>query len=687
MIDTPTELESHCAAEFLLDFDRTGRHNIVAMDAETKALTGRTFEPGDFDVMFRFIEEWNGKRNLYFSVNEPREGAPHDKLAKSDIAFARAVHADIDPAAGTDLEEARAQARETLAQANPSIVVDSGGGIQAFWKLDEKLPLDDFTWVEDTNAAIRERFGGDPSVKNVDRIMRLPFTLNIPSASKIKKHPGRQPRLAEVISTSGPTRSREALLAEFPSVATRRTPKSEQPLVELDTEKAIRLATQYLVDRAPEAVEGAGGDQAAYTVACACRDYGVSEGVALDLMLDHWNEQKASPPWAPEELAEKVSNAYTYASGGYGAKMAEAEMPAVEIDEGAEEGAAGEAEDAGASDHLPMPVDLWANFDPPILSRGLLPKLLKDFSFSQAELMGADPGGLAASALAVCAAAIPDALMLQVNANNGEWTESARIWVALVGDPSAKKSPVMRRAVKPLRKLNSQLVRDYEAKRRAFEALGKDEKETRSEPPQRRLIIEDTTIEAAQDILRDSPEGLLCCQDELSGWFGSMDKYSGAKGSQKDRAFWLSSFNGDSYSVQRVTQGRSSHIPNLSISMLGGIQPDSIRRLAADGVDDGFLQRIFPIVLRRGPLGIDRQEDPSSDAYDALIGKLRSIATYQDGCDIADIDLQTLRFSPEAQEVHRDLMRRHHELMDIEVVNLKLASHIGSSTASSPGCA
>src|SRR3546814_20873793 len=34
--------------------------------------------------------------------------------------------------------------------------------------------------------------------------------------------------------------------------------------------------------------------------------------MALELMLEHWNETKAHPPWAPENLAKKVENAWRY---------------------------------------------------------------------------------------------------------------------------------------------------------------------------------------------------------------------------------------------------------------------------------------------------------------------------------------------------------------------------------------
>ena len=93
-------------------------------------------------------------------------------------------------------------------------------------------------------------------------------------------------------------------------------------------------------------------------------------------------------------------------------------------------------------------------------------------------------------------------------------------------------------------------------------------------------------------------------QDELSGWFGSMDKYSGARGAQKDRAFWLQTYNGGSYTVSRITRG-NVHIHNLSASIIGGIQPDPIRKLADGGEDDGLLQRFIPIMLRPAVGGRD----------------------------------------------------------------------------------
>lgn len=111
----------------------------------------------------------------------------------------------------------------------------------------------------------------------------------------------------------------------------RRRAETREPLIELDTPHAIGRATQYLLHSAPEAVEGAGGDHATYQVAARVREFGISEDACLDLMAEHWNEHKASPPWGMDELALKVENAYRYADGAWGGASAAAEFEPVEI--------------------------------------------------------------------------------------------------------------------------------------------------------------------------------------------------------------------------------------------------------------------------------------------------------------------------------------------------------------------
>jgi hypothetical protein len=316
------------------------------------------------------------------------------------------------------------------------------------------------------------------------------------------------------------------------------------------------------------------------------------------------------------------------------------------------------------------PVDLWAKFDPPALPTGLLPPAVERYATTHAATMGCDAGGLAMAALAVCAAAITDRIQLQVKKYDLTWKEPARIWVALIGDPSSKKSPIMRQAAGPLIKIDARNFHQYRDAKKRYDALPEAECQHTEEPKQKRARLEDATIEAAQEILKDNPDGVLCLQDELGGWFGGMDKYSG-HGAAKDRAFWLQSFNGGPYVVDRVRRG-SSLIPNLSVSMLGGIQPAVIRKLAGEGVDDGLLQRPFPIVLRPATMSRDEPRAHEVRDYANLIEHLAGLRPQSAGG--ADV---VLRFDEGAQAIRQVLEGKHLKLMGCEAVNKKLAAHIG----------
>jgi hypothetical protein len=319
------------------------------------------------------------------------------------------------------------------------------------------------------------------------------------------------------------------------------------------------------------------------------------------------------------------------------------------------------------------PVDLWAKFDAPELPANVLPAIIERFAREQGSLMGADPAGLAMAALTVCAAALPDRVRLRVKVHDHLWTEQARLWTALIGMPSTKKSPILRQAVRPLARLDAQLFKSYMDEKAKYDALSSEERKTAVPPKQVRLRMEDTTIEGAQEVLRDSPDGVLCLQDELSGWFGSMDKYAAGRGAAKDRGFWLQAFNGGQYAVNRISRG-SFLIRNLSASVLGGIQPDPLRKIVDDAVDDGLIQRLCPIMLRPGTVGRDDEPSQTIAEYEQLVERLRGL-----GRPVGDTSAPsiTVLFSEGAHTVRRALEQRHLDLMGCEAINRKLAAHIG----------
>jgi len=243
----------------------------------------------------------------------------------------------------------------------------------------------------------------------------------------------------------------------------------------------------------------------------------------------------------------------------------------------------------------------------------------------------------------------------------------------LIGNPSTKKSPILRQVMRPLARIDAKLFKAYMDERAKYDALSSDERKTTQPPKPQRLRIEDTTIEAAQEVLRDSPDGVLCHQDELSGWFGGMDKYAGGRGAARDRAFWFQAYHGGQHCVNRVSRG-AFVIPNLSISVLGGIQPEPVRKIVDEAVDDGLIQRLCPIMLRPGTLGRDEAQSSAVTDYETLVEYLRAA-----GRAIGDPSApqMVLHFSEAAQIVRRRLEQRHLELMSYEAVNKKLAAHIG----------
>ena len=187
------------------------------------------------DEVRAFIGKWNGKRNLYYSVNPTRKEMT-SKAAKTDIAAIEYILSDLDPNEGETSEAAKARYLAKLATHQPiaTAVVDSGNGIQGLWRLAEPILLPDDAVIK-TNAdgelvkvlseataklvddvearikALMETMGSVAGTQNIDRILRLPGTTNLPDAKKRKD--GRVECPTKLISFNGAT----CALEDFPA--------------------------------------------------------------------------------------------------------------------------------------------------------------------------------------------------------------------------------------------------------------------------------------------------------------------------------------------------------------------------------------------------------------------------------------------------------------------------------------
>lgn len=121
--------------------------------------------------------------------------------------------------------------------------------------------------------------------------------------------------------------------AEMCGEALPRSENSTQPLVELDTPEAIERAVQWLTKEAPETIADSGnGDHTAYKVACHVKDFGISEGECLALILEHYDGAKAHPPQGQEVWEVKVSNAYRHGLNPPGVLHPMADFEVVELE-------------------------------------------------------------------------------------------------------------------------------------------------------------------------------------------------------------------------------------------------------------------------------------------------------------------------------------------------------------------
>ena len=196
------------------------------------------------------------------------------------------------------------------------------------------------------------------------------------------------------------------------------------------------------------------------------------------------------------------------------------------------------------------------------------------------------------------------------------WKEPPILWAALVGSPSSGKSPALDGVLDVLRHAEEKMAGGYEedfrkseteraaanARREEWEHAVKTAIKAGEPPPplpdnakcpeqivRPRLRVSDCTTEKLGSLAACHERGLLLVRDELSGWLGAFDKYGGGGA---DRAFAIEMYGGRSYVIDRVKNSEPLTIPRLSISVVGGIQPDKLPTLVK-GPDDGLISRFL----------------------------------------------------------------------------------------------
>lgn len=178
------------AVQFLQGWAPEGPWVLTSIVPDGGGIDTATFAASDVPQMRDWIEERQGSMNIYFTVNtviRPMSIKPK----KTDIRGMRAIHVDVDPRAGEDIEAERERAVQLLREykPKPTVIMVSGNGAQGFWLLDkEHATPDEATRAEAElhNLHVETVLQAD-ACHNIDRIMRLPGTINLPTKKKREK--------------------------------------------------------------------------------------------------------------------------------------------------------------------------------------------------------------------------------------------------------------------------------------------------------------------------------------------------------------------------------------------------------------------------------------------------------------------------------------------------------------------
>lgn len=193
--------------EFLRAFRPVGFWLLTAIRLDKTSIETLPFAASDADSVLAWLKEKGPNHNLYFSVN-PTDRMMSKKAEKEDIKSLEYLHVDIDQRPGEEFEAELERALRITSSAlpegvpKPTFVVHSGGGVHAYWKLREPMVIDGepskCSEAERYNIQIITEFGGDGPTFNIDRILRLPGTINRPD--KKKKEKGRVTCLSSLVS-------------------------------------------------------------------------------------------------------------------------------------------------------------------------------------------------------------------------------------------------------------------------------------------------------------------------------------------------------------------------------------------------------------------------------------------------------------------------------------------------------
>ncbi len=647
---------------------------------------------------------------------------------ETDVTFCRALAFDGDTDHGL--------AVTAIAGLEPTFIIqtsitDGKQNLQCHYVFERPISVPEFKELSELGFG---KCGGDPCCKNAAQLFRIPTTWNHPGWKKIEEY-GRSPEPQPVRIIGGsfkPLRVAD-IRAALEAMPDRPQPGKAPPVevgntIDATAKEALLARIQaenphlfqlMNLEHKPDDPRRDRSAHFAYGTKCLFEMgltidevAAVANGapfakkfagrVAQRVAREHeiWSadlQRRAAAEQNWKRLADNVvqhPRAEHTAFDGRGGAAPEAEIQA---------DAPGSQEPGGWPE--PGAIDAPLYHVTPFNAGELLPEGIRDFVTDVAYRMPCSEDYVAAALIAMVGATVGARCGIKPKRLD-DWIVVPNLWGGIVGDPSQKKTPPLNEAMKPISRLVAKdegefkeaqedrpitkLIRD--AQKTNIEdklkkaATGKDKngnladltKELKQfiqtdepEPVMRRRKTNDASIEKLGELLRDNPRGILVTRDEIVGLLATWDR----AGHEGDRAFFLEAWNGtDSFDTDRIGRG-SIFIPNLCVSVFGGIQPDKLigyLEQAANALgNDGMLQR-FQLLVYPDPVPWEyRDAIPDRKSRERVNDIFECIDSFDPiawGAEAAGqfAKFPHFSFAPDAQEVYIDFSTELHRTIDGE---------------------
>ena len=268
--------------------------------------------------------------------------------------------------------------------------------------------------------------------------------------------------------------------------------------------------------------------------------------------------------------------------------------------------------------------DPWERFPVPKFPLDTLPPKLRAYVEVSARSTGGDISACAMVALSVAGAAIDQSFRLKMR-RGGTWEVPPLIWVMLFGDPSTKKTPILKSFLWALDKVEADARKRHQRDVARWKSNGGKKGDDDEPEKPVRYITSDATVEKIADILTRQDRGILLHKDELSGWLAALD---GSKnGREAEKSFWTKAYNGNSHAIDRVLRGET-FVSNLAVPVIGGLQPNEMAKIP-DLTSNGLMQRFMPVVMRPATKGQDVDDEEEAHDWETLIAYLSSLEPHR----------------------------------------------------------